>query len=275
MLYFIGLGLGDAKYITVKGLEIVRQCSRVYLEDYTSILWYPFSVVGAYFGVLNAKKKKNQFNLPRATTHSDLVLRALNAGIQYHVVHNASIMNAVGCCGLQVRIKLQSNVVILRIFVVSIVFWTDTWRPESFYDKIKKNRDMGPHTLCLLDIKVKEQSMKNLMRGRNIYEPPRYMTFAQAAEQLLEILQNQRDRGEELAMTQDTVCVGLAQIRAEVQTIHSGTLQELMSCDLGGPLHSMIISGHLHSLEVDMLKLFSGPEGLKTLKMTDSSTYVS
>ncbi|XP_042568249.1 diphthine methyl ester synthase-like [Cyprinus carpio] len=222
MLYFIGLGLGDAKYITVKGLEIIQ-----------------------------------------ATTHSDLVLRALNAGIQYHVVHNASIMNAVGCCGLQLYNFGET---------VSIVFWTDTWRPEM---KIKKNRDMGLHTLCLLDIKVKEQSMKNLMRGPNIYEPPRYMTFAQAAEQLLEILQNQRDRGEELAMTQDTVCVGLAQIRAEVQTIHSGTLQELMSCDLGGPLHSMIISGHLHSLEVDMLKLFSGPEGLKTLKMTDSSTYVS
>lgn len=33
---------------------------------------------------------------------------------------------------------------------VSIVFWTDTWRPESFYDKIKKNRNMGLHTLCLL-----------------------------------------------------------------------------------------------------------------------------
>lgn len=33
---------------------------------------------------------------------------------------------------------------------MSIVFWTDTWRPESFYDKIKKNRDMGLHTLCLL-----------------------------------------------------------------------------------------------------------------------------
>lgn len=38
-----------------------------------------------------------------ATTHSDLVLRAVNAGIQYRVIHNASIMNAVGCCGLQVR----------------------------------------------------------------------------------------------------------------------------------------------------------------------------
>lgn len=38
----------------------------------------------------------------RATTHSDLVLRAVNAGIPYRVIHNASIMNAVGCCGLQV-----------------------------------------------------------------------------------------------------------------------------------------------------------------------------
>uniref|UniRef100_A0A8C2GZC3 diphthine methyl ester synthase n=1 Tax=Cyprinus carpio TaxID=7962 RepID=A0A8C2GZC3_CYPCA len=267
MLYFIGLGLGDAKYITVKGLEIVRQCSRVYLEDYTSILCLEEERRGTQSTLLEVQCKVSTVSdglgkkdVDEATTHSDLVLRALNAGIQYHVIHNASIMNAVGCCGLQ---------------TVSIVFWTDTWRPESFYDKIKKNRDMGPHTLCLLDIKVKEQSMKNLMRGRNIYEPPRYMTFAQAAEQLLEILQNRRDRGEELAMTQDTVCVGLAQIRAEVQTIHSGTLQELMSCDLGGPLHSMIISGHLHPLEVDMLKLFSGPEGLKTLKMTDSSTYVS
>lgn len=38
MLYLIGLGLGDAKDITVKGLEAVRRCSRVYLEAYTSVL---------------------------------------------------------------------------------------------------------------------------------------------------------------------------------------------------------------------------------------------
>ena len=38
MLYFVGLGLGDAKDITVKGLEIVKKCERVYLEAYTSIL---------------------------------------------------------------------------------------------------------------------------------------------------------------------------------------------------------------------------------------------
>lgn len=38
MFYLIGLGLGDPKDITVKGLEIVKKCSRVYLEAYTSIL---------------------------------------------------------------------------------------------------------------------------------------------------------------------------------------------------------------------------------------------
>ena len=29
MLYIIGLGLGDVKDITVKGLEIVRKCDKV------------------------------------------------------------------------------------------------------------------------------------------------------------------------------------------------------------------------------------------------------
>lgn len=38
MFYLIGLGLGDAKDITVKGLEIVRKCDKVLLEGYTSIL---------------------------------------------------------------------------------------------------------------------------------------------------------------------------------------------------------------------------------------------
>ena len=44
MLYLIGLGLGDEKDITVKGLEIIKQkCEKVYLENYTSILSEPDS----------------------------------------------------------------------------------------------------------------------------------------------------------------------------------------------------------------------------------------
>lgn len=91
----------------------------------------------------------------RATTHSDIILRARALKIPVRVIHNASIMNAIGACGLQLYNFGQT---------VSLVFFTDTWKPDSFYDKIKENADLGMHTLVLLDIKVKEQSEENLAR---------------------------------------------------------------------------------------------------------------
>ena len=38
MLHLIGLGLADETDVTVKGLELIREAKRVYLEAYTSIL---------------------------------------------------------------------------------------------------------------------------------------------------------------------------------------------------------------------------------------------
>lgn len=77
----------------------------------------------------------------RATTHTDLVVRAKKLGIEVKVVHNASVMNAIGICGLQLYRYGET---------VSIPFFTSTWRPNSFYEKIQKNRMLGLHTLCLL-----------------------------------------------------------------------------------------------------------------------------
>ncbi|XP_019357240.1 PREDICTED: diphthine methyl ester synthase isoform X1 [Gavialis gangeticus] len=270
MLYLIGLGLGDAKDITVKGLEVVKQCHKVYLEAYTSMLTVGKEVLEEFYGrelILadretveqeadNILKDADLFDVAflvvgdpfGATTHSDLVLRAVKLGIPYRVIHNASIMNAVGCCGLQLYNFGET---------VSVVFWTDAWKPESFFDKIGKNRQNGMHTLCLLDIKVKEQNLENLMKGKKIYEPPRYMSVNQAAEQLLAIVQNRRLQGEEPEITEDTICVGLARVGATDQKIASGTLQELSTVELGGPLHSMIITGAMHPLEIEMLKLFA------------------
>jgi hypothetical protein len=70
---------------------------------------------------------------------------------------------------------------------ISIVFFTETWRPDSFYSRILANRRQGLHTLCLLDIKVKEPTLESLARGRKVYEAPRYMTINTAVQQLLEI----------------------------------------------------------------------------------------
>lgn len=90
-----------------------------------------------------------------ATTHTDIILRARSLKIPTRVIHNASIMNAAGACGLQLYNFGHT---------VSLVFFTETWKPDSFYDRIKENADLGMHTLLLLDIKVKEQSEENLAR---------------------------------------------------------------------------------------------------------------
>lgn len=42
--------------------------------------------------------------------------------------------------------------------IVSVPFFTEKWRPDSFYDKMLANKKSGLHTLVLVDIKVKERS---------------------------------------------------------------------------------------------------------------------
>lgn len=58
-------------------------------------------------------------------------------------------------------------------------------------------------------------------------------------------------------ITEDTICVGLARVGAPDQKIASGTLSQMSSVELGGPLHSLIVTGTMHPLELEMLKLFS------------------
>ncbi|EDO45089.1 predicted protein [Nematostella vectensis] len=270
MLYLIGLGLGDAKDITVKGLEVVKKAKKVFLEAYTSILGVNKEELEKLYGrdviladrdlveqqseiiLENAKTEDIAFLVVGdpfgATTHTDLVIRARQENIPYKVFHNASIMNAIGCCGLQLYNYGEA---------VSICFWTESWKPDSFYDKIAANRKRGLHSLCLLDIKVKEQSVENLMRGRKVYEPPRYMSVSTAVQQLLEIPKLRNLSPQESAYTEDTVAVGLARIGSDTQQIICGPMKSLVDYDLGGPLHSLVIPGEMHFLEKDMLKEFA------------------
>ncbi|KIJ15563.1 hypothetical protein PAXINDRAFT_77295 [Paxillus involutus ATCC 200175] len=267
MFYVIGLGLCDEKDITVRGLEAVKSSTRVYLEAYTSILMVQKEQLEAFYGkkliladrdmvetesdeiLRNADKEDVAFLVVGdpfgATTHIDIVLRARAEKIPVRIIHNASIMNAVGACGLQLYNFGQS---------VSLVFFTETWKPDSFYDRIKENSVLGLHTLVLLDIKVKEQSEENLARGRKIYEPPRYMSIPQAVSQLLEI---ESLRDEKVLSPSSTLGIALSRVGGDAssQRIVCGTLEELSQQPtqvFGEPLHSLVIVGkRLHHLEVD------------------------
>lgn len=268
MLYLIGLGLSHETDITVRGLETIRKCKRVYLEAYTSILmaadqlslekFYGKDIIladrelvetGADQILAGADEDDIAFlvvgDVFGATTHTDLVLRAVELGIKYELIHNASVMNAVGACGLQLYQFGQT---------VSLVFFTDLWRPDSFYPKIMENRKIGLHTLLLLDIKVKEQSIENMARGRLVYEPPRYMDIATAAQQLLEIEEDKK----ECAYTPDSPCVAVSRLGLPLQTFKAGTLREMAEYDAGEPLHSLVLLGRqVHDLELDYLLQFA------------------
>ncbi|RDX73980.1 putative diphthine methyl ester synthase [Mucuna pruriens] len=270
MLYIIGLGLGDEQDITLKGLEAVKKCNKVYMEAYTSLLSFGLSTHGisnleklygksiiladremveekAHEILSEAKDAHVAFLVVGdpfgATTHTDLVVRAKKMAIDVKIVHNASVMNAIGICGLQLYRYGET---------VSIPFFTETWRPDSFYEKIQRNREIGLHTLCLLDIRVKEPTLESLCRGRKAYEPPRYMTINTAIEQLLEIVQARQ----ESAYTEDTECVGLARLGSEDQMIVAGTMKQLQLIDFGAPLHCLVITGNTHPVEEEMLDFY-------------------
>ncbi|MCJ1376191.1 diphthine synthase [Loxospora ochrophaea] len=272
MLYLVGLGLADETDITVKGLDIVRKAARVYLEAYTSILLVDKETLEAYYGrpvtvadremvesgsddILDGANTSDVAFLVvgdpfGATTHTDLVLRARELNIPTRSIPNASIMSAIGTTGLQLYNFGQT---------VSMVFFTDTWKPSSFYDRIKENRSIGLHTLILLDIKVKEQSLENLARGRRVFEPPRFMTVAQCASQMLEI---EEERAEGVCQP-TSLAVGVARVGAADQMTASGTLEQLSQIDLGRPLHSLVLLGRrTHDLERDFIRDFAVDEAV-------------
>lgn len=207
-----------------------------------------FLVVGDPFGyeVLFQIQDYSTKILIRATTHTDLVLRARELSIPTRSVPNASILTSIGTTGLQLYNFGQT---------ISMVFFLDNWKPASFYDRIKENVSIGLHTLVLLDIKVKEQSLENMARGRKIYEPPRYMTVAQCAQQMLEIEEDVKQEG---VYSKDSLAVGVARVGAEDEKIVAGTLEQLCDADLGKPLHSLVLLGRrTHDLERDFLEEFA------------------
>ncbi|KAF6251057.1 tetrapyrrole methylase [Scenedesmus sp. NREL 46B-D3] len=265
VLYLIGLGLYDEQDVTLRGLNAIKQCERVYLEAYTSILLCDKAKLEALYGkpvtVADREMVENEADTILegaesidvaflvvgdpfgATTHTDLQLRARERGIPVRVIHNASVMNAVGACGLQLYRFGEA---------ISIVFFTDSWRPDSFYDRIASNRRLGLHTLCLLDIKVKEPNLEALARGKTVYEPPRYMSINTALEQLLEVEQARKEG----AYSEETLVVGMSRLGAPDQQIAAGGMGQLLQHDFGPPLHCLVIAGDVHVIEEEILQFY-------------------
>lgn len=248
-LYFIGLGLNDEKDISVKGLESVKKCDVLYLEHYTSILACPKETLEHYYGkkiilagramveseaektILHDAKSKNVGFLVVgdpfcATTHLDLYMRAKERGIECVVIHNASVMSAIGMTGLQVY-KFGKT--------TSIPFHHENI--ETPYDVMKANQSLGLHTLFLLDLDPTNN---------------KYMAIQESINYLLHVAKKKGDG----TFTESTLCVGCSQLGSLNQIIKAGTAKELINSSFKMPPQCLIVPGKMHFMEEDALKLW-------------------
>ena len=271
VLYLIGLGLCDEKNITLRGLEYIKSSDYIYMEYYTSILSVDKSKLESLYekpiiladremiesnfdSEILSKAKEHKVSLLvvgdpfSATTHMDLYLRCVREGVHVETVHNASILNAVGITGLSLYRFGET---------VSIPFFTEKWRPYSFYEKICFNYIHNFHTLVLLDIKVKEISEENLIKGKKIYEKPKFMSVNEGLNELIEASEKCEKEEYRGVIGLESLCFGLARIGSETQVIKCGKIKEVLHMDFGMPLHSIVICGKtLFSIEKEVFQFY-------------------
>ena len=184
-LYLIGLGLGDERDITLKGLDAVKRCKKVYLELYTSQLHTKnIPRMEKLFGkkiqlasretveedasLLIQEAKKQDVALLivgsplSATTHMELVLQARKKKVPVYVIENASVLTAVGITGLFLyKFGRVTTIPFDKKNAPGYELYQDIRKkPASFenaaiitpYETYLENKEQGLHTLFLLDI---------------------------------------------------------------------------------------------------------------------------
>ena len=252
-LQFIGLGLYDEKDITLNGLSEIKNCDKAFAEFYKSKLIglkkenfekaykKPIEILSREETekgdkVLDHAIKENVVFLTCgdpmiATTHVDLRIRAIKLGIKTKIIHNGSIITAApGLLGLQ-SYKFGRT--------TTLAYPEKDYFPTSPYNVILENKKMGLHTLVLLDI----QSDKKI-----------YMTANEGIKLLLEM---EKKVGKNLFDENSILCV-VARAGSPSPVVAANSIKELINRGFGPHLHTLIIPGKLHFMEIEALEILAG-----------------
>jgi diphthine synthase len=158
MLHIVGLGLNE-RGISLEGIEAIEKCKKTYLENYTVDFPYPIEelekIIGKKIipanrelvegGELVKEAKKEDIALLvygsplTATTHITLIQEAKKEKIKYKIIYNASILDSVAECGLQ-------------LYKFGKITSIPNFDADSFIEIIKENQKINAHSLILVDI---------------------------------------------------------------------------------------------------------------------------
>ena len=170
-LWFVGAGLGDEQDLSRRALELLRSASRVFAEEYTSVLATgALDRLAAELGRPVERLARSELEGERrllealaagspvvllvggdpfvATTHVQLRLAVERAGHLWHYIPGPSVVTAaISLLGLM-HYRFGK--------VVSLPFAEPGFDPTSPFEAIGRNRRSGAHTLLLLDLRPAE-----------------------------------------------------------------------------------------------------------------------
>lgn len=204
-LTLIGLGLFNEKDLSLRAIEESKNSDKIYIELYTGKWYGNIKHLEELFRkeISELKRKDLEENSRKITeeakdkklvilvqgdplaqtVHLSLLLEAKKLGIKTKVIHNTSIISAVGEIGLHLQKFGQ---------YVTIPFPEKTKGkvPESVFEIIKDNKKGELHTLCLLDIVAEEnkymtvtEGLKILLLGKRITKEDKLVIFAKAGSE--------------------------------------------------------------------------------------------
>jgi diphthine synthase len=236
MLYIIGLGLNE-KGISLEGIDAIKKCKKIYLENYTVNFPYSAEKLEKVIGkkIINADRelaegneliketKKEDIALLvygsplTATTHITIIQEAKKEKVKYEIIYNASVFDAVAETGLQLY-KFGK--------IASMPKWQKNFTPESFMEIVKENQKINSHSLILIDIGLElENAIKELEESAKKYD---------------------------IKLNKIVICSALG---TNKKRIFYGTLNELKKRKVEMP-YCIIIPGKLHFMEQEVLESF-------------------
>lgn len=227
MLYIIGLGLNENS-LSLEGIEAIKKCRKIYLENYTVDFPYPIENLERVIDkkILNADrdlvesneliKEAEKQNIAllvygsplTATTHISLIHEAKNKNIKYEIIYNGSILDSVAECGLQ-------------LYKFGKIASMPNFEADSFNEIINQNKKINAHSLILVDIGLR---------------------FKDAIKRLEKITGKDRI----------VVC---SRLGTKDKKIFYGTLNKLKDKQIESPF-CFVIPGKLHFVEEEVLEGF-------------------
>ena len=245
MLWFVGLGVSGR--ISADVADVLGSSDHVYLEQFTSPVGeHTVSAIQEITkGRLSVAKRwqvedgseilKNakdgrvalvSYGDPMiATTHAELMTRAVSEGIRTHMIHGASAVTAtVGECGMHYY-KVGRVATIMN----------DAKSVGTPYYVIHRNLVEGNHTVLLLEYNHEEG-------------------FFLGPGDALALLVGEEAGQRRNVIRPDTFAVVASRVGTPEAAITGGQISHLAERDFGGPPHSIIIPGRMHFTESDALR---------------------